>query len=122
MFPKDRACCHLRDWFPFFWQLAYPFVSVLLSKKDISEAFKWLWLMLRDIHLFASDMPGKDFGIPYTITALYLVLTFGWSGSPGEWMVFAWLLKNTMRRGNPRGRRGTAPNTTHRFSLWMIKL
>ena len=27
------------------------------------------------------------------ILALYWVLTFGWTGSPGEWMIWAWLIK-----------------------------
>ena len=76
-----------------FWYLHCPNLPVMLSKKDISEAFRWLWFVMSSIGLFSSDIPGKEFDMLGTIIALYLVMPFGWSGAPGEWMIFAWLLK-----------------------------
>ena len=63
------------------------------KKKDIAEAFGWLWIAVEDCYLFAADFHGRDFGLPGLVTALYLALTFGWTGATGEWMAFAWLMK-----------------------------
>ena len=44
--------------------------------------------------LRSGDIPGDGFGLPERrITAIYLCLTFGFTGSPGQWMVWAWLMK-----------------------------
>ena len=44
--------------------------------------------------LFGADIPGDGFGIPgRRITAIYLGFTFGFTGSPGQRMVWAWLVK-----------------------------
>ena len=72
-----------------------PGVEVLLSKKDIAGAFRLLWVDPRDVALFAGELPwlpaemesgehveGED------ITVIYLVSSFGFSGSPGEWSVW----------------------------------
>ncbi len=73
-----------------FWKMRFPRLRVLLSKKDIRAAFKLLWLALQDMFIFAADFPGEQFGAEGLITALYVCLTFGWSGSPGEWTPWAW--------------------------------
>jgi hypothetical protein len=79
---KEMAKCLL------YWGMRFPGIPLLIAKKDISEAFKWVWLALQDISLFAADIPGAEFRVKGMITAVYLVLTFGWTGL-GEWMVFA---------------------------------
>ena len=43
--------------------------------------------------MFAADLPGAEFGLRGMITATYLVLTSGWTGSPGEFMIFAWVIQ-----------------------------
>ena len=57
------------------------------------------------VPLFGADIPGDGFGIPgRRITAIYLCLTFGFTGSPGRWMVWAWLMKHyhsSFRPENP---------------------
>ncbi|CAK9114808.1 unnamed protein product [Durusdinium trenchii] len=80
-----------------------PGLPVLLSKKDISGAFRLLWVAPEDVELFAGELPWnprKAFpnatdedihleGIPGgDITVVYLVSSFGFSGSPGEWTVW----------------------------------
>lgn len=74
----------------------YPGVRVLLAKKDVSEAFKWLWVEQDDCRLFGADVPHEandpaDRGaVSRPVTVLYLAMTFGWMGAPGEFMAFAW--------------------------------
>ena len=75
------------------WKQRFPFARILLSKKDISDAFKWVPVQLDDTRLFAADLPGKEFGISKPITVIYNTLTFGWTGAPGEFMLFAWVAK-----------------------------
>ena len=38
-------------------------------------------------------MPGASLGLDGDVLILYCVLVFGWTGSPGEYMVFAWGVK-----------------------------
>lgn len=76
------------------WQLRYPGMDVLLAKKDVAEAFKWVPVRSSDTRLFAADLPGSEFGASgKTITVMYNSLTFGWTGAPGEYMMFAWVAK-----------------------------
>ena len=86
------ACLTAYDYTTAKW-LGRAGVPVLLVKKDISEAFKWLWMSLADVGRVGTDVPGEAFGVSGLITALYLVMVFGWSGAPGEWMAFAWAMK-----------------------------
>ena len=44
------------------WQLRYPGMDVLLAKKDVAEAFKWVPVRSSDARLFAADLPGSEFG------------------------------------------------------------
>ena len=44
-----------------------------------------------DVPLFGADIPGDGFGLPEgRSTAIYLCLTFGFTGPPGQWMVTGW--------------------------------
>lgn len=75
------------------WKYRFPFAKILLAKKDISDAFKWVPIRSEDTRLFAADLPGSHFGVGKTVTILYNALTFGWTGAPGEFMLYAWLAK-----------------------------
>ena len=69
-------------------------MPALISKKDTSDAFKWIPIRGEDTRLSAANLPGAEFGAPgKTITVLYNSLTFGWTGALGEYMLFAWLIK-----------------------------
>ena len=46
-----------------FWAYTFPGISILFAKKDVAEAFRWLWIALDDCCLFATDFLGKDFGL-----------------------------------------------------------
>ena len=41
--------------------------KILISKKDVAAAFKWLWLAIRDAFMFATDIPGAEFGLDKVI-------------------------------------------------------
>ena len=88
--PRHREVIRLILW----WSLRLPGIPILLAKKDVAEAFKWVWIDSEDVPLFGADIPGEGFGLPdRRITAVYLCLTFGFTGSPGQWMVWAWMMK-----------------------------
>ncbi|CAE7766338.1 kptA [Symbiodinium sp. CCMP2592] len=112
--------CHKDDHFPaiqpryaevvrlvMWYKSRYPGVRVLLAKKDVSEAFKWLWVEQDDCRLFGADLPTEgatrdsrgDASRP--VTVLYLAMTFGWTGAPGEFMAFAWAIKLLHRACGP---------------------
>ncbi|CAE7258876.1 unnamed protein product, partial [Symbiodinium microadriaticum] len=89
--PKHAEVVRLIVWY----QTRYPGVRILLAKKDISEAFKWLWVTQEDCRLFGADLPGEPTedhrgAPPRPVTVLYLAMTFGWTGAPGEFMAYAW--------------------------------
>ena len=89
-----------------------PGVEVLLSKKDIAGAFRLLWLDPRDVALFAGELPwlpsemeGGEQVDGGDITVIYLVSSFGFSGSPGEWSVWGRATEDFLtshRPANPR--------------------
>ena len=35
-----------------FWSMLYPGIRILLSKRDVAEAFRWLWVAVEDCCLF----------------------------------------------------------------------
>ena len=78
----------------------FPGVPVLLAKKDIAGAVRLLWVDPADAELFAGDLPwvphrafpledvGQEGSLGSDVTVIYLVSSFGFSGSPGEWCVW----------------------------------
>ena len=44
------------------YKTRYPGIRVLLAKKDVSEAFKWLWVEQDDCRLFGADIPNEEEG------------------------------------------------------------
>lgn len=90
-----------------------PGVPILLSKKDISGAFRLLWVSPGDVELFAGDLPWqpfKAFGhepeaeppVQGDVTVIYLVSSFGFSGSPGEWTMWGRATEEYHRSHKPR--------------------
>ena len=74
--PRHREVIRMILW----WTLRLPGIPILLAKKDVAEAFKWIWIGTDDVPLIGADIPGDSFGIPgRRITAVHLCLT---SGSP----------------------------------------
>eukprot|EP00435_Cladocopium_sp_Y103_P045096 s974_g12.t2 len=94
-----------------------PGLPILMAKKDIAGAFRLLWLRPADVGLFAGDIPwapDKAFQDRYDgeppcrgdITVLYLVSSFGFSGSPGEWCMWGRATEEYHRAHRPEeGRR-----------------
>ena len=83
------------------WKMRLPGVKVLLAKKDVAGAFRLLWVAPEDVELFAGDVPWEPKQMPTPgeakdeqgndgedMTVVYLVSSFGFSGSPGEWAIW----------------------------------
>ena len=72
------------------WHKArHPGIKQKSAKLDVSRAFKWHDLKPDSVADFGTAMPGKPIGLSKIVKILYLAMTFGWCGSPGEYMVFA---------------------------------
>ena len=80
---KEVARCALR------WKARCPGVSLGLAYRDVKGAFKRVWVSPEDVELMATDLPGDPAGFAEAIIAVFLVLTFGWTGSPGHWQAWA---------------------------------
>ncbi|CAE7617473.1 kptA [Symbiodinium sp. CCMP2592] len=97
-----------------YWGLKFPGVPILLSKKDVSDAFKWLPVALEDTKFFAASYVEAD----HDATLLYGYMTFGWRGAPGEYMGFAWVLKAGHEAHGPSNGRWEASDVAfHSFVL-----
>ena len=83
------------------WKMRMPGVKVMLAKKDVAGAFRLLWVAPKDAELFAGDVPWEPSHMPQQdeeeefqkepgvdMTIVYLVSSFGFSGSPGEWAIW----------------------------------
>ena len=84
--PRHRQLARLSLW----WAARHPGVRQLCAKRDVSRAFKWHWVKDEDVAEFGTSLPGREVGIPGRVIMIHCVLVFGWSGSPGEYMAFAW--------------------------------
>ena len=84
------------------WKSRYPGVPVWLAKRDVNGAFRLVWLAPGDVETFSTTLPwspqamvpegGKvtaQVAAGAKLLLFYLVLSFGWSGSPGEWTAWA---------------------------------
>ena len=80
---------------------AYHGVDILINKRDIKSAFKLVRIHPDGVKLFATEFPGRFFGLSSSVVAFYLVLPFGWSGSP-EFFAY-------MASGIPKWRNAHAP-------------
>ena len=65
------------------WKERHPQVPLRICKIDVAKAFKWIFIALRDLGLFATDLPATLIDLP-TVVVVILVCPFGWVGSPGE--------------------------------------
>eukprot|EP00971_Amphidinium_carterae_P317263 6307466-Amphidinium_carterae.1 len=92
--PPAKQCSHkqlarLVAW----WKARLPNVRILMSKKDVSAAFKLIWLKDTACRVMAVQLLGGHWGLEADVYAIYLVLTFGWIGSPGQWQPWGWAVK-----------------------------
>eukprot|EP00971_Amphidinium_carterae_P043438 854826-Amphidinium_carterae.3 len=92
--PPAKQCSHkqlarLVAW----WRARLPNVRVVMCKKDVSAAFKLIWLRADACHVMAVQLLGHQWELPSDVYAIYLVLTFGWIGSPGQWQPWGWAVK-----------------------------
>ena len=62
-------------------------MEVQIAKRDVSRAFKWHEIRPQDVPEFGArlTLPGGQ-----EVIAVSLVMVFGWLGSLGEYMMFAW--------------------------------
>ena len=83
------------------WGSRFPGLRILLAKKDTAEAFKWVPVRVEDARFFAADLPGSEFGLAGDLTAVYRVLTFGFRGAPGQYMLFAATIREAFNSHAP---------------------
>ena len=75
---------------------------ILVNKRDVGSASKLVRIHPDFAKLFPTEFAGRFFGLSSSVVPFYLVLPFGWSGSPG---CFAY-----MASGIPKWNNAHAPN------------
>ena len=83
--PRHRQIARKALW----WAHRHPGVSCTLAKLDVSRAFKWHDVRPEDAADFGSALPGKPVGVEGRVKLIYGGMPFGWTGAPGECMIFA---------------------------------
>ena len=83
--PRHRQIARKALW----WSARNPGIRCTLAKLDVSRAFKWHDVDPGSCSDFGSALPGEEIGVPGRVKMIYGGLPFGWSGSPGEYMIFA---------------------------------
>ena len=61
------------------WKERHPHIPLRICKIDVAKAFKWIFIALRDLGLFATDLPASLIDLP-TVVVVILVCPFGWVG------------------------------------------
>ena len=84
----------------------------MVAKRDVARAFKWHHVRDSDVAEFGTSLPGTSVGLPQRVIMVHCVLVFGWSGSPGEYMAFAWVAKFDHERRRPPHPHGTTRSTS----------
>ena len=82
--PRHRSLARSILW----WKSRFPGITILIAKSDVASAFPLIWVSPRDVALFATELPGEVLGRKGPVQILYLSLTFGWVGAPGEYGVW----------------------------------
>ncbi len=70
------------------WAHRHPGIKRLIAKLDVDAAFRRIWVALVDAGLFATELPGHTEGIEGYIGGLFVAMSFGWNGAPGEYATF----------------------------------
>ena len=83
--PRHRGLARLILW----WKVNYPGRKIFLAKRDVDSAFKLLWVAPEDACVFTTELPGSTIGLDHMVLVIYLSLTFGWVGSPGNYGAFS---------------------------------
>jgi len=88
------------------WATRHPGIPRRVAKRDVRRAFKWHELEPSACEDFATRIPVPDkAGESVDVIAISTAMTFGWNGSPGEYMIFSWGAKwhhASMRPAEPR--------------------
>ena len=87
--PRHRQVARLSLW----WSARHPKVPQVCAKRDVNRAFKWHHVRDEEAAEFGTSLPGETIGVAGKVLLVYGVMVFGWSGSPGEYMVYAWAAK-----------------------------
>lgn len=83
--PRHRQIARKALW----WAYRHPGISCTLAKLDVSRAFKWHDIRPEDAGDFGSALPGGPVGVEGRVKLVYGGMPFGWTGAPGEYMIFA---------------------------------
>ena len=55
------------------WKERHPHIPLRICKIDVAKAFKWIFIALRDLGLFATDLPASLIDLP---TVVVVIATF----------------------------------------------
>jgi hypothetical protein len=89
LMPRHKELARLILW----WIQRFPGIPLLIAKKDIADAFKWLWVLAESAGLLSTNFPDSKTGLGANLILIWLVLNFGWRGGPGCFVQFGTLLK-----------------------------
>jgi len=80
---------------------SYPGLRIYLAKRDCSAAFKRCFLQIASIRYFASVLKAIAEAVTTVFVVIWLTLTFGWCGSPGEYGVWPAIIDAAHKRTAP---------------------
>ena len=83
--PRHRQIARKAVW----WRARHPNISCMVTKLDVSRAFKWHSIRPDDCGDFGSALPGGSVGVEGKVRLIYGGMPFGWCGAAGEYMIFA---------------------------------
>jgi hypothetical protein len=75
--PRHHSVARLVLW----WKARHPGIDILLAKRDIADAFKWLWAHDQLAGLFGTEFPGAEFGLLCSVIAIstFALRLVGWA-------------------------------------------
>jgi hypothetical protein len=81
--------------------VAFPGGPIYIIKRDVSAAFKRVFLQVASAKYFASVVRGSSAGIASNLAVVWLTLSFGWTGSPGEYGVYQNIIDEYVSSARP---------------------
>jgi len=81
--------------------VSFPGVPIYMIKRDVSAAFKRVFLQVASAKYFASVVRGSSVGIASNLAVVWLTLSFGWTGSPGEYGVYQNIIDEYVSSARP---------------------
>jgi hypothetical protein len=117
LMPRHSELARLITW----WAQRHPGIAILMARRDIADAFKWLWILAESAGMFSTRFSKGQAGIKQSLVPIWLVLNFGWRGGPGCFVQFGTLLKLLHANFRPAGPKFN-DEVPFRSMIWMDDL